>query len=89
MPEEKLYSFNELGEHGKTNAVFKIDSKVRAILGLDTGARSVDRPMIECIIADLDPTFEQNGRVKQYTKKYTELTKVLLKEIYDKCSKRK
>ncbi len=87
MPEEKYYSFNELGEHEKTNAVFDIDSMVRAILGLYTGARMVDRPLIECIISDIEPAFDQNGRAKYYSKKYTELTKELIKDIYDQCRK--
>jgi len=43
MPEKEEYSYDELGEHEKTNAVFDIDSMVRAILGLYTGARMVDR----------------------------------------------
>ncbi len=89
MSEKEEYSFNELGEHEKINAVFDIDSLIRGILELYRGARTVGRPMIECIIADLNPVFDQNGRVKQYTKKYTELTKDLLKEIYDRCSKEK
>ena len=46
MPEEKYYSFDELGEHEKTNAVSDIDTMVRFSLGKHTGARTVGRPMI-------------------------------------------
>jgi len=84
--EKKEYSFDELTEKQKINAVFNIDQGVRIKLGLPTGARMVDRPLIECIIKNLETIFEKEGKIKYYSKKYQELTNELLKEIYEQCS---
>ncbi len=87
MPEKEEYSYNELDEAGKNKARRYIDSYVRGILGLNRGARFTNRSSIECIIADLEPVFDKNGKAKYYSKKYTEVTKELIKDIYEKCRK--
>ena len=86
MPEKEEYYYDELDEDVKTYARNDIDRLVRGILGLNTGAHSVNRSTIECIIVDLKPVFDKNGRVKKYTDKYMELKRVLLKDIYGKCN---
>ncbi len=86
MPEEKYYSYDELDENVKTNAVFTIDSLVRSKLSLSSGARVVNRPIIERIILELNPVFDRNGRAIYYTKKFTELTEKLIRDIYEQPS---
>ena len=87
MRSTEEYSYDELDEDIKTQALLDIDSFVRGILGLNRGPRFTNRSSIECIIADLEPVFDKNGKAKYYSKKYTEITKELIKDIYDQCRK--
>ncbi len=86
MPEEKYYSYDELDENGKTNAVFYIDSMVRSKLSLSSGAQVVNRSIIERIILELNPVFNRKGRARYYTRKFTELTEKLIRDIYEQRS---
>ena len=70
MPEKKEYSYDELEENGKKEALRKMDSTILVYLGLPTGARMGNRPLIECVISMLDSVFNKEGNPQIYSKKY-------------------
>ena len=86
MPEKEEYSYDELDEDIKTQALLDIDSFVRGILGLNRGPRFTNRSSIECIIADLEPVFYKKGEAKVYSKKYKEVNPELIRDIYEQCN---
>ncbi len=86
MPEKEEYSYNELDENGKQEAFKKMDSTIRAFLDLPTGARMVNRPLIECVFSMLDSVFDKEGNPQRYSKKYKEVNPELIKDIYEQCN---
>ena len=86
MKEKNNYKYDELEENVKTKAFMGIDQMIRNKLCLPTGARTIDRPLIECIIIRLDPVFDEKGTVISYSKIYEEVTNELVKHIYDECT---
>ena len=94
MVEDKMigkeeYSYNELDENGKQEALNNMYSTIRAFLDLPTGACSVDRPLIECVISMLDSVFDKEGNPQRYSKKYKEVKPELIRDIYEQCNKGK
>ncbi len=66
-----------------------MDSTILVYLGLPTGARMGNRPLIECVISMLDSVFDKEGNPQIYSKKYKEVNSELIRDIYEQCNKGK
>ena len=83
---KKEYSYYELSDNAVIKAIYNIHQMLQTKLSLPAGPLIIDKPLIECIISKLDPVFDKNGKIKNSSKKYKEITNKLIKEEYDQCS---
>lgn len=89
MPEKEECSYDELNENVKIKAMENVDYMVRVKIGLATGARMLNKPLIECIITSLETVFDNDGKIIYNSKKYKVTTNELIKKVHDQCSKGK
>ena len=75
------YSFEDLSNKQKTNAIFELDQRIRTRLGLLTGARFVNANLMKCMIKMLDPVFNHKGKIVYLSKKFKTVSNELLKKI--------
>ncbi len=83
------YSFKDLSNNQKTNAIFELDQRIKTKLGLPTGARSVNVSLMKCIIKMLDTVFDHKGKIVYLSKKFKTVSDELLRKIYETCQSAK
>jgi hypothetical protein len=89
MAQDIEYSYNELDALQKDSAIASIYHSLRDDLGFSFKTHTADIPLLECIIKNLEPTFDEFGIIVKFSKKYEKMTIEIAEKIYEECKKAK
>jgi len=81
-------SYDELTEKNKTEAMKNVGSMLQSRLGLWKALGTsyfVSRPLVECVIKELDTVFDEKGKIRFNSKKYEVTADELFKKVVEQC----